>query len=162
MVNIKFPETNVINYIFSMTGYKPGVSSTSYDPTTSMLIDPRVRATLKHYAFRVPSYLLGKVKVGDVVVCKCTNGYQVCEVVSVNDTVPASYEISSLSPVVAVVNMEQFFEDLEQQNLLKQMEKQLIEERKKLEKRIGWDLLAEKDPKFKAMLDSFRAAGGQF
>lgn len=162
MVNIKFPETNVINCIFSMTKDKAGVSSTSYDPISGVINDPRVRATLKHYAFRVPSYLQGKIRVGDAVVCKCTNGYQVCEVISINDTVPASYEVSSLSPVVAVVNMEQFFEDLEQQNLLKQMEKQLLEERKKLEKRIGWDLLAEKDPKFKEMLDSFRAAGGQF
>lgn len=89
----------------------------------------------------------------------CQTGYQVCQVYKVNEFAPV--ETSKLAPVVAKVDLREYFHDLAHQEELKKMKAALVKERKRLEEQVTWDLIASKSPEFKEMLEAFRAAGGE-
>lgn len=96
---------------------------------------------------------------GDFVVVYCQTGYQVCRVKKINEFAPV--ETPKLAPVVAKVNLADYFNDMLKQEELKKMKAALVKERKRLEEQVTWDLIAEKSPEFAAMLKAFRDAGGE-
>lgn len=92
----------------------------------------------------------GKLGPGDFVVVYCQTGYQVCQVYTVNEFAPV--ETAKLAPVVAKVNLNEYFNDLAHQEELKRMKAALVKERKRLEEQVTWDLIASKSPEFAEML----------
>lgn len=155
MVNIRFPETDIVTCVFSL---KNGNATTRTYDQNDMVKDP-MHAGLKEYYYRVPQYLKGQLAPGDFVVVHCQTGYQVCQVFKVN--VFCATETSKLAPVVTRVELMDYFNDLAHQEELKQMKAALVKERTRLEEQVTWDLIASKSPEFKEMLEAFRAAGGE-
>ena len=156
MINIKFPETDVVSCVFSL---KNSTNSCNQSFTNYGIIPYEDQRKLKEYHYRVPAYLQGQLNVGDYVVVYCQTGYQVCQVHKVNEFAPT--ETSKLAPVVAKVDLMSYFAELDHQEELKKMKAALVKERKRLEEQVTWDLIASKSPEFAAMLDAFRKAGGE-
>lgn len=157
MVNIKFPNTDVVSCVFSLKN-STNVSRTQ-DFDDFGIIPEGSNSKLKQYYYRVPTFLQGKLAPGDFVVVYCQTGYQVCQVYKINEFAPV--ETAKLAPVVARVDLMEYFNDLAHQEELKKMKAALVEERKRLEEQVTWDLIAAKSPEFAAMLDAFRKAGGE-
>ena len=156
MVNIKFPETDVVSCVFSLkNSNNQGIQS--FDEFG--IVPEGAHSKLKHYYYRVPAFLRGKLCPGDFVIVYCQTGYQVCQVYKVNEF--CATETSKLAPVVARVDLNGYFNDLIHQEELRRMKEALIKERKRLEEQGTWDLIASKSPQFAAMLDAFRKAGGE-
>lgn len=156
MVNIKFPETDVVSCVFSLKNSTNAVRD-NFDEFG--IIPEGSHNKLKEYHYRVPSFLQGKLAPGDFVVVYCQTGYQVCQVYKINEFAPV--ETSKLAPVVARVELMDYFNDLAHQEELKKMKAALVKERKRLEEQVTWDLIASKSPEFAAMLKAFRDAGGE-
>lgn len=156
MVNIKFPETDVVSCVFSL---KNSTNAVRDDFDGFGIVPESSQRKLKEYHYRVPAFLQGKLAPGDFVVVYCQNGYQVCQVYKVNEFAPV--ETPKLAPVVARVDLNGYFNDLIHQEELKKMKAALVKERKRLEEQVTWDLIASKSPEFKEMLEAFRAAGGE-
>lgn len=156
MVNIKFPETDVVSCVFSLKNSTNQCNQT-FDEIGITPLDSQRR--LKEYHYRVPDYLQGKLAPSDFVVVYCQTGYQVCQVYKVNEFAPV--ETSKLAPVVARVELLDYFQDLAHQEELKKMKAALVKERKRLEEQVTWDLIASKSPEFAQMLKAFRDAGGE-
>ena len=156
MVNIKFPETDVVSCVFSLANSTNRCNQSFTDYGIVPYEDQR---KLKEYHYRVPEFLQGKLNPGDFVVVFCQTGYQVCQVSKVNEFAPV--ETSKLAPVVATVDLMGYFAYLDHQKELKRMKDALVKERKRLEEQVTWDLIASKSPEFAAMLDAFRKAGGE-
>ena len=156
MVNIKFPETDVVSCVFSL---KNSTNQCNQTFDEFGIVPDASQRRLKEYHYRVPAFLQGQLNPGDVVVVYCQTGYQVCQVYKVNEFAPG--EVSKLAPVVAKVDLSGYFNDLIHQEELKKMKAALVKERKRLEEQVTWDLIASKSPEFAAMLDAFRKAGGE-
>lgn len=156
MVNIKFPETDVVSCVFSL---KNSTNQCNQNFDEFGVTSEEYQRRLKEYHYRVPAFLQGKLNPGDFVVVYCQTGYQVCQVYKVNEFAPV--EVSKLAPVVAKVDLSGYFNDLIHQEELKRMKAALVKERKRLEEQVTWDLIASKSPEFAAMLDAFRKAGGE-
>lgn len=156
MVNIKFPETDVVSCVFSL---KNSTNDVRADFDAFGIIPEGSHSKLKQYHYRVPAFLQGKLTPGDFVVVYCQTGYQVCQVYKVNEFAPV--ETPKLAPVVAKVDLFEYFNDLAHQEELKKMKAALVKERKRLEEQVTWDLIASKSPEFAAMLEAFRKAGGE-
>ena len=156
MVNIKFPNTDVVSCVFSLKS-STNQCNQNFD---EFGITPEGRhSKLKQYHYRVPAFLQGKLCPGDFVVVYCQTGYQVCQVYKVNEF--CATETSKLAPVVAKVDLFEYFDDAAHQEELRRMKEALIKERKRLEEQVTWDLIAAKSPEFAAMLKAFRDAGGE-
>lgn len=157
MVSIKFPDTDVVTCVFSLKN-----STTSYNqkflPDVDVVPETEM-CKLKKYYYRVPKFLQSQLRPGDFVVVHCQTGYQVCQVRGVNESCVT--ESDKLAPVVAKVNLDEYFVDLEHQEELKRMKSALIKERKRLEEQVTWDLIASKSPEFATLLQAFRDAGGE-
>ena len=156
MVNIKFPETDVVSCVFSL---KNGTNSCNQSFDDFGVVPEPAQKRLKEYHYRVPAFLQGKLTPGDFVVVYCQTGYQVCQVYKVNEFAPV--ESNKLAPVVAKVSLNEYFNDLAHQEELKRMKAALVKERKRLEEQVTWDLIASKSPEFASMLEAFRKAGGE-
>ena len=156
MVNIKFPETDVVTCVFSLKN-STNVCNQNFDEFG--VTPENSQRKLKEYHYRVPEFLQGKLCPGDFVVVYCQTGYQVCQVYNVNEFAPV--ETSKLALVVAKVDLSYYIKDLLHQEELKKMKTALVKERKRLEEQVTWDLIAAKSPEFAAMLKAFRDAGGE-
>ena len=156
MVNIKFPETDVVSCVFSL---KNSVNMCDSRLDALGVVLEHAVNKLKEYFYRVPEFLQGQLKPGDFVVVYCQTGYQVCQVSKINEFAPV--ETPKLAPVVAKVDLLPYFNDMAKQEELKKMKAALVKERKRLEEQVTWDLIAEKSPEFAAMLKAFRDAGGE-
>ena len=156
MINVKFPETDIVSCVFSLKSSNCRYEGPNFNEYG--VLDSITR--LKRYHYRVPDYLKGQLSVGDYVVVYCQTGYQVCQVASVNETVPEGFD--RLAPVVAKFNLVDYFNEIEKQKQLQRMKETLIRERKRLEEQVTWDLIASKNSEFAEMLKAFRDAGGQF
>lgn len=155
MVNIKFPNTDYVQCVFSYQT-KSGVSDPEKYDEYGHCMDV---SSLKKYVYYVPEYLQGQLHAGDVVVVRCITGYQICEVVETNAF--TSYDPKSIAPVVAKVDVRPYIESVHKAKQLKYMRERIDKEKKRLESLVTYDLLAEKNPEFKVMLEAFKAAGGQ-
>ena len=156
MVNIKFPETDVVSCVFSL---KNSTNQCNQNFDEFGITPESSQRKLKEYYYRVPAFLQGKLTPSDFVVVYCQTGYQVCQVYKVNEF--CATETSKLAPVVAKVDLNGYFNELIHQEELKKMKAALVKERKRLEEQVTWDLIASKSPEFAAMLDAFRKAGGE-
>ena len=155
MVNICFPETDVVSCVFSL---KNSTNSCNQNFDEFGVTPEGGHSKLKQYYYRVPDFLQGKLAPGDFVVVYCQTGYQICQVYKVNEF--CATETSKLAPVVARVDLLDYFNDLAHQEELKKMKAALIKERKRLEEQVTWDLIASKNPEFKERLEQFRRMGG--
>lgn len=153
MLKNLFPETNLVECAFSWrTVNTAGSGWDEYDH-----VDP---TKLKRYVYRLPEYLVGHVKAGDTVVVHCQTGYQVCEIVTINAI--SNFDQKSIAPVVDKVDMSSYIEEVEKAKKLKAMKAAIDREKKRLESMVTYELIAEKNPEFKAMLEQFKSMGGEF
>lgn len=156
MTNIRFPVTDLVKCVFCYrsgnTAQTPNVFD-AYDRHK----DPR---TLKEYTYRVPEHLKGQLAPGDAVIVHCQTGYQLCEVVEVNAL--SDFEVKTFAPVVSKVDLHSWVEEVEKAKQLKAMKAAIDAEKRRLESMVTYELIAEKNPEFKAMLEQFKAMGGEF
>jgi hypothetical protein len=154
LVKDLFAETNLVQCVFSWetsnTGWAGGDEYGHH----------RQPDVLKRYTYRVPTFLQGELGLYDTVVVRCKTGYQVCQVVALN--VLSDFDESTFAPVVAKVDMGPYVSEIERAKELKVMKKRIEAEKKRLESMVTYDLIAEKNPEFKALLDAYKAAGGEF
>ena len=155
-MNIRFPDTDIVTCVFSLKN-SVNLSNTDFDENDYVTEGNHMK--LKQYQYRVPEFLQGELFPGDFVVVHCQTGYQVCQVHKINEFAPV--ESSKLAPVVAKVNLNDYFNDLAHQEELKKMKAALVKERKRLEEQVTWDLIASKSPELAQMLEAFRKAGGE-
>lgn len=153
MTNIKFPETSLVECTFSWrTASTAGSAWDEYDHCT--------QSRLKRYLYRLPDYLVGLVQPGDTVVVHCQTGYQVCQVAAINAI--SDFDPKTIAPVVDKVNMQSYIDEVERKKALAAMKKQIDAEKKRLESMVTYELIAEKNPEFKTMLERFKSMGGEF
>ncbi len=136
MVNIKFPETDVIGCRF------PEVTGRNGEVEVNM-------RTKEYYYKLLPG--MPKPKAGDFVVVSCQNGFQVCVVT----TLDAMFEHSDVAYVVGVVDVQAYKAELERQATKKRLHSELMRKKKELEETIALDLFAERSPEFKALLEAY-------
>lgn len=61
-----------------------------------------------------------------------------------------------------MVNLTSYIAEVERKKSLAMLKKQLDAEKKRLESMVTYDLIAEKNPEFAALLKQYKDAGGQF
>lgn len=154
MINVKFPETNIVRCVFSLRQNR-ATAAVVYDK-----YDRAVTRDLKHYAYRVPRRLQGQLKIGDFVVVHCATGYQLCEIVELNAV--SDFDEKTLAPIVCKVDLSSYIEEIDKAEQLKVMKAELDREKRRLESMVTYELIAEKNPEFKTLLDTFKAMGGEF
>lgn len=139
MVNIKFPETDVIGCRFPISSGKRNE-------------EVRVDKTSKEYFYKL---LPGQPKpsIGDMVVVACVHGFRACVVT----TLDAMAHFEDMAYVVGVVDISAYRDTLRRQELREHLYAQLMQKKKDLEELITLDLLAEKSPEFKELLDKYRS-----
>lgn len=133
-----FPETDIIGCRFPVCS---GVRNEGIE------VDKRTKECFYKLLPNQP-----KPKIGDLVVVACVNGFQVCVVTTLN----ATTSFKDLTYVVGVVNAKAYCEELRRQELKKQLYAQMMQKKKELEELVTLDLLAEKSPEFKVLLDAYR------
>lgn len=156
MINIKFPNTNLVECVFS---YRQGSNVCLEDYDERDHFEGTGARKLKRYVYALPEKLVGEVHVGDAVLVHCATGYQVCEVVSINATSPM--EPAKIQPVICKLDLSSYFEEIERKGKLAALKQMLQAEKKRLESMITYELLAEKNPGFKELLDAFKELGGE-
>lgn len=154
-LNIEFPETDIVSVVFP---FRNSSNRTMFDFDDNGIVKELQKRDLKEYFYRVPTGLLGKLKSGDMVVVNCTTGYQVAEIKCVNTYAPSNRK--DLAYVVGKVDSECYFEFIENKKRLAIVREQLEAEKKRIESMVTYELLAERNPEFKALLDNFKALGG--
>ena len=154
MINIQFPDTSYVQCVFSFRQGNTTCESRSYDNYDHC--DPR---RLKKYLYRLPESLQGQVQVGDCVLVHCQTGYQLCEVMEINAI--SGFDEKSVAPVICKVDLQSYFEEIERQQRLVMLRKELEAKKKELEAQVTYDLLAEKSPEFANLLKLFRDSGGK-
>ena len=156
MLKDLFPKTNLVECTFSWrTESTAGIAGTAWDE-----YDHRNQNRLKKYLYRLPDYLVGLVQPGDTVVVHCQTGYQVCQVATINAI--SDFDPKTIAPVVDKVNMQSYIDEVEKKKALAAMKQQIDAEKKRLESMVTYELIAEKNPEFKAMLEKFKSMGGEF
>lgn len=156
MLKDLFPKTNLVECTFSWrTESTAGIAGTAWDE-----YDHRNQNRLKKYLYRLPDYLVGLVQPGDTVVVHCQTGYQVCQVTTINAI--SDFDPKTIAPVVDKVNMQSYIDEVEKKKALAAMKQQIDAEKKRLESMVTYELIAEKNPEFKAMLEQFKSMGGEF
>ena len=157
MTNIKFPKTDLVKCVFcwrsSNTERIDGDRWDEYDHYK----DPK---RLKAYTYRVPEHLQEKLQVGDTVVVHCQTGYQICEVAELNAL--SDFDTKTFAPVVCKVDLSTYIQEVEKAKKLKAMKVAIDREKKRLESMVTYELIAEKNPEFKAMLEAFKEMDGEF
>lgn len=154
MTNIRFPETNLVECVFSWR------QSSDYVATKWDEYDHCDPARMKQYIYRLPDNLVGKVAIGDTVLVHCKTGYQLAQIATVNATSP--FDLDSIAPVVCMVDLTSYIAEVEHKKSLARLKQLLDAEKKRLESMVAYDLIAEKNPEFAALLKRYKDAGGQF
>jgi hypothetical protein len=138
MVNIKFPETDVIGCRFPECTGRNG--------------EIEVNHRSKEYYYKLlPN--MAKPKEGDFVVVSCQNGFQVCVVTTLN----AIAEFSDIAYGVGTADVENYKAALERQEQKKRLHTELMLKKKELEDTIALELFAERSPEFKALLEAYNS-----
>lgn len=136
MLNIKFPETDVIGCRFpEVTGRNGEVE-----------VNPRSK---EYYYKLLPN--MSKPKIGDLVVTSCQNGFQVCAVT----TLDAVADFPNMAYVVGVVDVAAYRAEIERQDRKNRLHAEIMRKKKELESTIALEMYAERSPEFKALLDAY-------
>lgn len=138
MINVQFPDTNVIGCRFpEITGRNGEVE---------------VNKRTKEYFYKLlPD--MSKPNVGDFVVVSCQNGFQVCVVTTIN----AITGFEDLAYVVGTVDVNAYNKELARQREKERLHKELMRMKKEMEQTIALDVFAERSPEFKALLDAYKS-----
>lgn len=155
-LNELFPATNLVSCVFA---FRQNTNETGPFNKYDCLPDAAL-VKAKRYMYRVPERLRGELKVGDAVVVHCRTGFQLARVTELN--VISSYPEASFAPVVCKADLHSYFDEIDTREALQAMRNKIEAEKKRLESMVTYDLIAEKNPDFKALLDAYRAAGGEF
>lgn len=155
-LNELFPATNLVNCVFA---FRQSNTTTGTFNKYDCLPDAAL-IKAKRYMYRVPERLREELKVGDVVVVHCQTGFQLACVVELNAI--SNYPEESFAPVVCKADLHSYFDEIDTREALQAMRNKIEAEKKRLESMVTYDLIAEKNPEFKALLDAYRAAGGEF
>lgn len=138
MINIQFPETNVIGCRFPECTGRNG--------------EVEVNKRSKEYYYKLlPG--MGKPNVGDFAVVSCQNGFQVCVVTSLD----AIAEFKDIAYVVGFVDVESYNKELERQKQKERLHAELMRKKKELENTIALEMYAERSPEFKALLEAYNS-----
>ena len=157
MTNIKFPKTDLVKCVFCWrSSNTEHISSDRWDEYDRHK-DPK---KLKAYTYRVPEHLREQLQIGDTVLVHCQTGYQICEIVAKN--VLSDFDTKTFAPVVCKVDLSTYIQEVEKAKKLKVMKAAIDREKKRLESMVTYELIAEKNPEFKAMLEAFKEMGGEF
>lgn len=154
-VKIEFPKTDVVGCKFSFRTGRDAETAADFDSFGVKQNSERLRT----YYYRLPKPLVDNVRVGDMVVVYCQTGYQVCQVTEVNAMV--SFPESQLAYVVDTVHLNDFVHEVQKQKQLDAMKQRIIMEKKRLEAQVSFDMIAERNPDFAAMLKHFSELGGE-
>lgn len=138
MVNIKFPETDVIGCRFPEVTGRNGVVEVNH-------------RTKEYYYKLLPG--MEKPRLGDFAVVSCQNGFQVAVVTSLD----AVAEFEDMAYVVGPVDVEHYKATLERQEQKKRLHAELMRKKKELESTIALELFAERSPEFKALLEAYNS-----
>ena len=156
MLKDLFPKTNLVECTFSWrTENTAGIAGSAWDEN-----DQRNQNRPKKNLYVGASHLVGLVQPGDTVVVHCQTGYQVCQVATINAI--SDFDPKTIAPVVDKVNMQSYIDEVEKKKALAAMKQQIDAEKKRLESMVTYELIAEKNPEFKAMLEQFKSMGGEF
>lgn len=141
-MNVKFPETNYVSCKFPKVTGRNG----------EFQLDP----TSKSYVYELlPG--MPKPHVGDAVVTSCINGFQVCIVTEVNVTVPKSWVGKDMAYVVDFVDLTAYQDCLDRKAKKEALKTELYKMKKEMDEQFALDMYAEKDPKFKELLEAYRS-----
>lgn len=137
-MTLEFPRTDLIGCKFPQVTGRNG--------------QVEILPTSKEYTYRL---LPGQPvpKLGDFVVTSCANGFQVCVVTTLN--VPTT-TYKDVAYVVGIVDVEAYQETLRKAEMKKGLHKQLLAKKKELEDMVTFELLAEKFPELKALLEAYQ------
>lgn len=64
--------------------------------------------------------------------------------------------------MVCIVDLGAYVAEVEKAKTLEAMKIAIDKEKKRLESMVTYELIAEKNPEFKAMLEAFKEMGGEF
>lgn len=138
MINIKFPETDIVGCRFPECTGRNGEVEVNH-------------RTKEYYYKLLPN--MPKPALGDFVVVSCQNGFQVCVVTSLDNIT----EFKDLAYVVGKVDVAAYHAELHRQAEKKRIHAELMRKKKELEDSIALDLFAERSPEFKALLDAYNS-----
>lgn len=140
MTNITFPETDVIGCKFLTT------EGCRNQPL-------KVAKGSKEYFYKLlPG--MPKPRVGDLAVVACINGIQTVSVTTINAMTNFDGEMAY---VVGLIDPTAYNEHLVNQQKKRILAMELEKKKKELEESVTLDLLAERSPEFKALLEAYRA-----
>lgn len=159
-LNKMFPETNLIKCVFSLRQSNVAKSPQVFNYDKYDHTPENITRNLKKYTYRVSKDLKDKLKKGDMVVVHCSTGYQIAEVTDFD--VLSSFSEESFAPVVCKVDLTSYLEEVDKKEARDLLKSKIEAEKKRLESMITYDLIAEKNPGFKAMLDAYKEMGGEF
>lgn len=138
MVNIKFPETDVIGCRFPEVTGRNGEVEVNH-------------RTKEYYYKLLPN--MEKPKLGDFVVVSCQNGFQVCVVTSLD----AIAEFKDIAYVVGTVDVSAYRVEIARQEQKARLHAELMRKKKELESTIALEMYAERSPEFKALLEAYNS-----
>ena len=96
------------------------------------------------------------LKEGDVVVVDTANGFQLVTVTGIAETLPRSVSMGDLKEVVCRVDFSKYQERKDKVAKLKELKEEMDKKVKVLQNNAIYEMLAEKDPSLKAMLDEYK------
>ena len=166
MLNVKFPETPYVECVYGLrtNGVFSRVFSVNprqyeneerYDEYDRVIDKSR----LKRYVYKLPDELVGNIKVGDYVCVHCANGYNVCEVVTVNAI--TTFDVESIQPVLCKVDISGYIERVEKKKQQQMIKAALDARKKELEATMAYEMFAERDQAFAQLLAQYKELGGK-
>lgn len=154
-MKIEFPKTKVIGVKF--LGFDGREKGYLQEPWQIAPADKELRDGKQYYAELMPPLTSESLVLGDLVVVSCRTGFQVCKVTELNSYEPQDYK---LALVVACVDMSAYADYRQREEEKKRLRAALEIKKAELESRVVYEMLAEKDKDFAAMLAAFTELGG--
>lgn len=141
----------LVNVAFNVNGSETG----AFGMDTSSLRPSRVRMdgiSNKEYIFAAYEGLT----VGDIVVVDTRNGYHLATVTSIAERLPRAVSMGDLKEVVCKADFKEFYSRKEKREKANALKSEMDKKVKVLQSQAIYELLAEKDPSLKEMLDEYK------
>lgn len=145
MSTFTFPETDLIGCKYSDRDLSCAIGRNTL---------PKLNPQSREYIYRL---LPGATKpqVGDFAVVANVNGINVCVVTTINAM--SSYKLEDMAYVIGTVSPAAFKDEIQKEQTKKLLKAKIDKRKKELEELVTLDLLAEKCPDFKELLDAYKA-----
>lgn len=149
-INIEFVRTDVISGRYLENTGRNGEIKTLDVTTTGR--------PAKTYKYRLlPGIPYPMPTVGDLAVVSSAAGFGVIQITEINATVPDTYDKDEMAYVVGIVDVAEYNNFLRNRELKKTLLAQLEQKKKELEQLVTYELLAERNPEFKDLLDKYKS-----